>query len=183
MKQFSRYAAGCVAHIALLSGCSHHESTPVASTQNAPPPTDASSVSTATPAATQPHVNSLKILAGCQPELKQVPEFVPTFQVSENPNRVAVQMKVRFVVDGDGFVLNVYSMNASAVNSADQEAALDYVRHLTFLAPDSEACKTIKMQMVGSFHMGKDATGDWVTLFDVHPVYSMNGDRVVVNQN
>lgn len=128
------------------------------------------------------HVNSLEILARCQPVLKDTPS-VPTFEIGEKYNRVAVQMKVRFVVDYNGFVLNTYVSGASVVSPADQEAALDYVRHLAFEAPTAEECQSIKMQMVGMFHMAKDSGGDWITMFDVHPVYSMNGSRVVVNPN
>ena len=69
------------------------------------------------------------------------------------------------------------------VSSTDQEAALEYVRHLSFEAPTEEECQTIKMQMVAKFHMALDSSGDWTTIFDVHPVYSFNGDRVVVNPN
>ena len=70
-----------------------------------------------------------------------------------------VQLKVRLVVDKNGFVMNAYETGASVVAPADQEAALDYVRHLTFEAPTAEECQTIKMQMVGNFHMSKDAIG------------------------
>jgi hypothetical protein len=133
-------------------------------------------------AAMPPHTNSLEILARCQPELKETPS-VPTFEIGENFNRVAVQMKVRFVVDKEGFVMNAYVIGATVVTPADQEGGLDYVRHLTFAAPAAEECQTIKMQMVGTFHMSKDSSGDWITVFDAHPVYSFNGTEVVVNQN
>lgn len=129
-----------------------------------------------------PHVNSIEILARCQPELKETP-FVPTFEVGEKYNRVAVQLKVRFVVDKNGFAMNPYVSGGSVVTPEDQEAAIDYVRHLTFEAPTAEECQTIKMQMVGNFHMSKSSTGDWITVFDAHPVYSFNGNQVVVNPN
>jgi hypothetical protein len=132
--------------------------------------------------AVPPHVNSLEILARCQPELKLIPS-APTFEVDENYNRTAVQLKVRFVVDKNGFVINAYETGASVVTAADKEAALDYVRHLTFETPAAEECQTIKMQMVGNFHMAKDSGGDWMTVFDVHPVYSFNGSQVIVNPN
>jgi hypothetical protein len=87
------------------------------------------------------------------------------------------------VVDNNGFVMNAYLVGANVVTPADQEAALDYVRHLTFVTPAAEECQTIKMQMVGNFHMSKDSSGDWTTIFDVHPVYSFSGSQVVVNPN
>jgi hypothetical protein len=129
-----------------------------------------------------PHVNSLEILARCQPELNETPS-VPTFEIGENYNRAGVQLKLRFVVDNNGFVMNAYVTGASVVTPADQEAALDYVRHLIFQSPTAEECQSIKMQMVGTFRMSKDAGGDWTTIFDVHPVYSFSGNKVVVNPN
>jgi hypothetical protein len=129
-----------------------------------------------------PHVNSAENLARCQPDLKETPS-VPTFEVGEKYNRVAVQLKVRFVVDKNGFVMNPYVSDSSVVTSVDQEAALDYVRHLSFETPTAEECQTIKMQMVGNFHMSKDSSGDWTTIFDVHPVYSLSGGQVVVSPN
>jgi hypothetical protein len=51
-----------------------------------------------------PHVSSVEVLAHCQPELKETPS-VPTFEVGENYNRVAVQLKVRFAVDNSVFVI------------------------------------------------------------------------------
>jgi hypothetical protein len=128
------------------------------------------------------HVNSVEIRARCQPELKETPS-VPNFEVGENYNRAGVQLKVRFLVDNNGFVMNAYVTGANVVTPVDQEAALDYVRHLAFEAPAAEECQAIKMQMVGNFHMSKDSGGDWTTIFDVHPVYSFSGDRVVVNPN
>jgi hypothetical protein len=129
-----------------------------------------------------PHVNSVEMLARCQPELKEAPS-APTFEVGEKYNRVAVQLKVRFVVDNNGFVMNPYVSGGTVVTPQDQEAAIDYVRHLTFETPTAEACQTLKMQMIGNFHMSKNSTGDWITVFDAHPVYSFSGSQVVVNPN
>ena len=172
------YALGAVALIAFF--VMRHPSSPRAtSTQN-----DRSSVTV--PPSPVPvvatHVNSVEIRARCQPELKETPS-VPSFEVGENYNRAGVQLKVRFLVDNNGFVMNAYVTGANVVTPVDQEAALDYVRHLTFEAPTAEECQTIKMQMVGNFHMSKDSGGDWATIFDVHPVYSFSGGKVVVTPN
>lgn len=181
LRRIAIYGVGCIAMATQLSGCGHREN-PTATGQvnrgvgaGLPVP--------APQAAAAPQVNSLAILARCQPELKQSAAFVPTFEIDPRYNRAAVQLKTRFVVDRDGFVMNVYLVGTRVVSPADQEAAMDYVRHLTFETPDSEECKTIKMQMVGTFQMAKDSSDDWTTIFDVHPVYSFNGDRVVVNPN
>jgi hypothetical protein len=175
------YALAAMALIAFFVRMRHPGAPPAASTEN-----DRSSVavppSPVTKPVVPPHVNSLEMLARCQPELKETPS-VPTFEIGERYNRVAVQLKVRFLVDNNGFVLNAYVSGGTVVTAEDQEAAIDYVRHLTFETPTAEECQTLKMQMVGNFHMSKNSSGDWITIFDVHPVYSFNGSRVVVNPN
>jgi hypothetical protein len=172
------YALGTVALIAFFVRM-HHP--PAAPAENARPAVTVSP-SPVTKAVASPHVNSLERAARCQPELKEAPS-VPTFEVDERYNRVAVQLKVRFVVDNNGFVMNAYVSGGSVVTPVDQEAAIDYVRHLTFVAPTAEECQTLKMQMVGDFHMSKNSSGDWMTIFDAHPVYSFNGSQVVVSPN
>jgi hypothetical protein len=174
-----RAAVGCIAILALLAGCSRQQSSPGASNDR---PSVAVSPSPITKPAVPPHRNSVEMLAHCQPELGETPS-APTFEVGEKYNRVAVQLKVRFVVDGNGFVVNPYVSGGTVVTPADQEAAIDYVRHLTFETPTAEECQTVKMQMVGNFHMSKDSSGDWITIFDAHPVYSFSGSQVVVNPN
>jgi hypothetical protein len=174
------YALGAVALIAFLVHMRHPSAARTAAEND--PPSVAASPSPVTKPPVPPHVNSIEILARCHPELKET-SSVPTFEIGENYNRVAVQLKVRFVVDNNGFAMNAYLVGASVVTPADQEAALDYVRHLTFVTPAAEECQAIKMQMVGNFHMSKDASGDWTTIFDVHPVYSFSGTQVVVNPN
>jgi hypothetical protein len=173
------YALGAVALIAFFVHM-RHPSAPRAAEN------DRSSVAVSPSPVTKPpvppHVNSGEMLARCQPELKETPS-VPTFEVGENYNRVAVQLKLRFVVDKNGFVMYPYVVGGTVVAPEDQEAALDYVRHLTFEAPTAEECQTVKMQMVGNFHMSKNSSGDWITVFDAHPVYSFSGSQVVVNPN
>jgi hypothetical protein len=172
------YALGAVALITFFVHM-RHPSAPLAAAEN-DRPSVAISPSPVTKAVLPQHTNSAEVLARCQPELKETPS-VPTFEVGESYNRVAVQLKVHFLVDKNGFVMNAYVTGASVVTPADQEVALDYVRHLSFEAPPAEECQTLKMQMVGNFHMSKNSSGDWITIFDVHPVYSFNGSQVVVN--
>jgi hypothetical protein len=149
-------------------------------------PSDRPSVAATPSPVTKPplptHINSGELLAGCQPVLKETPS-APTFEVDERYNRVAVQLKVRFLVDHDGFVMNPYVAGGTVVSPEDQEAAIDYTRHLSFETPTAEQCQTVKMQMVGNFHMSKSSSGDWITVFDAHPLYSFSGSQVVVNPN
>jgi hypothetical protein len=174
------YALGAVTLIAFFVRMRHPSAARAAAENDRP--SVAVSPSPVTKPVAPPHVNSLEILARCQPELKETPS-VPTFEVGENYNRVAVQLKVRFVVDNNGFVMNAYVSGGSVVTPADQEAAIDYIRHLTFETPTADECQALKMQMVGNFHMSKNSSGDWITIFDVHPVYSLSGSQVVVNPN
>jgi hypothetical protein len=172
------YALGAVALIAFFVRMRH----PSAAVVENDRPSFAVSPSPVTKPAVPPHVNSAEMLARCQPELKKTPS-VPTFEVGEKYNRVAVQLNVRFLVDNNGFVLNAYVAGGTVVSPEDQEAAIDYIRHLTFETSTAEECQTLKLQMVGNFHMSKNSSGDWITIFDVHPVYSFNGNQVVVNPN
>ena len=87
------------------------------------------------------------------------------------------------LVDHDGFVMNAYVTGGTVVTPEDQEAALDYIRHLTFQTPTAEECQTLKIEMIGNFHMSKNSSGDWITIFDAHPVYSLNGGQLAVNPN
>jgi hypothetical protein len=180
------YALGTVALIALFIHM-HHRSAPraadtaAASTENDRPSLEGSPSPVTNPVVPRQR-NSFEIMAGCQPELKETPS-APTFEVGERYNRVAVQLNARFLVDHDGFVMNAYVVGGTVVTPQDQEAALDYIRHLTFQTPTAEECQTLKVQMIGNFHMSKNSSGDWITIFDAHPVYSLNGSKLVVNPN
>lgn len=173
------YALGAVALVAFF--VMRHPGAPRAAAENNRLSVAVSPSPVSEPVVSQ-HANTIEIMARCQPGIKGFPS-VPNFVVGENFNRAGVRLKLRFVVDNDGFVANAYVSGATIVSSTDQEAALDYVRHLSFETPADEECKTIKMQMVANFHMAMDSSGDWTTIFDVHPVYSFNGNRVVVNPN
>lgn len=181
------YALGAVALIAFFVRMRHPSApraagdTAAASTENDRPSLAGSPSPVIKPVVLR-HLNSFEIMAGCQPELKETPS-VPTFEVGEHYNRVGVQLKARFLVDHDGFVMNAYVAGGTVVTPEDQEAALDYIRHLTFQTPTAEECQTLKIQMIGNFHMSKNSSGDWITIFDAHPVYSFNGSQLVVNPN
>jgi hypothetical protein len=183
MLQVALPTIASVAMSVWLPGCSRSHSPtadPTAGANGSAAAAQAPVIQPATPR----HKNSMEVMAGCQPELGDNRLSVPNFEVdAERYNRVAVQMKVRFLVNGDGFVMNEYVSGATVVTPADQEAGLDYVRHLTFQVPDIEECQTLKIQMVGNFHLSKQAGDEWTTVFDAHPVYSFQGDKLVVNPN
>jgi hypothetical protein len=179
------YALGTVALIALLVHMRHpgasRAATAAASTENDRPSLESSPSPVTNPVVPRRQLNSFEIMASCQPELKETPS-APTFEVGERYNRAGVQLKARFLVDHDGFVMNAYVVgDTGGVTPEDQEAALDYIRHLIFQTRTAEECQTLKIQMIGTFHMSKNSSGDWITIFDAHPVYSFSGGQLVVN--
>jgi hypothetical protein len=56
---------------------------------------------------------------------------------------------------------------------------LDFVQHLTFSVPDSEECRTRPLEMIANFSESRQSADEWATVMEVHPVYSVDGDRVV----
>jgi hypothetical protein len=172
LQKMLQVALPTIASVAMsvwLPGCSRSHSPtadPTAGANGSAAAAQAPVIQPATPR----HKNSMEVMAGCQPELGDNRLSVPNFEVdAERYNRVAVQMKVRFLVNGDGFVMNEYVSGATVVTPADQEAGLE--------------CQTLKIQMVGNFHLSKQAGDEWTTVFDAHPVYSFQGDKLVVNPN
>jgi hypothetical protein len=175
---------GLLAIAGLLTRWIHHRHQPpeAATLSASSTPSEAEAVAQAAvspQAGAPPHLSTNRILADCQPHLGDVSISVPNIDVSDRPNPAAVQMKVRFWVNGDGFVTQVFVTGANVVVPADQETALDYVRHLTFEVPNTEECRTQRIEMIGSFLESKDSSGEWATVFEVHPRYSLDGSRVV----
>ena len=176
-------AIGFLAIAGLLAQWIRHRHRPEAITlSTSSPPSEAevaSHMAMSSQAPTPPQISVNRILADCHPHLGDVSVSVPNIDVSDRPNPSAVQMKVRFWVNGDGFVTQVFVTGAGVVAPADQETALDYVRHLTFEVPNTEECRTQRMEMIGNFLESKDSSGEWATVFEVHPRYSLDGSRVV----
>jgi hypothetical protein len=177
-------AIGLLAIAGLLAQWIHHRHQPPEATtlsaSSTPSEAEAPTQATVSPqAGTLPHLSTNRILADCQPHLGDVSISVPNIDVSDRPNPAAVQMKVRFWVNGDGFVTQVFATGANVVVPADQETALDYVRHLAFEVPNTEGCRTQRMEMIGTFLESKDSSGEWATVFEVHPRYSLDGSQVV----
>jgi hypothetical protein len=121
-------------------------------------------------------------LAACHPHLNQNALSPPDFVLNERINPAAVQLKVRFWVNGDGFVTRAFVIANRVVPQADQGTALDYVQHLSFMVPNTEECQTRQMEMLGNFLESRESGGEWATVFEVHPRYSLEGNRVVQNR-
>jgi hypothetical protein len=172
------YTLVAMAIVAFLLHRRHPSAAPADADRPAVAP--ASSLVPAQVAAAPRYKNSNEVLASCAPELKETPT-APTFEVDEHYSRAGVQMKVRFMVDGNGFVSNPYLQTTTVVTSQDQEAAMDYLRHLSFVVPNAEECRALKIPMVGLFQMSRDSAGEWITLFNAHPVYSFIGNQLAVN--
>jgi hypothetical protein len=126
-----------------------------------------------------PRSNETQILAGCHPHLAPSTTLVPNIDVSEMRNPAAVGMKARFWVNGDGFVTQAFVAGANAYRAADQEAALDYIKILTFSVPNTPECRARKMEVIGNFIESKGSNGEWQTVLDLYPRYYFDGRRVV----
>jgi hypothetical protein len=126
-----------------------------------------------------PRIDERRILAECHPHLSPNSTSVPNIDVSERPNPVGVILKVRFWVDGDGFVAQAFSTGASVYTAGEQEEALHYIKGLTFSVPNTEECRARKMELIGNFFETRGSTGDWSTAVELHPRYAVEGGRVV----
>jgi len=122
-----------------------------------------------------------RILADCHPHLTGNPS-VPNFDVGERPNPAAATLKVRFFVNGDGFVTQAFVTGANVVSADDREEALHYVKGLTFSVPNTAECRARQMELIGNFLESRSSTGEWATLFAVHPRYTFDGNRVLQNR-
>jgi hypothetical protein len=171
----ARSALAC-SSLFMLLGCHHRDQPAPAAESTAPAP--AAAISPSRPK------NSMEALASCQPETRASLGAIPQFVMDERVNPAGVQLKVRFLVNNYGFTVNPYvTADAGRFTPQDDEDALDYVRHLTFTPAASEECQSLKIQMVGTFRMSKDG-GQWVTIFDSHPVYTFDSqNKVTVNPN
>jgi hypothetical protein len=175
------YAVTLVATIAILVHFSRHKNPPPpaapAATDNiaAPPSTSVDQP----PGAARPHASENQILAACQPHLSTNTTSVPNIDVSEMPNPAAVRLKVRFWVNGDGFVTLAFITGAHVYTPADQEAALDYIKILTFLVPNTPECHSRKMEVIGNFLESRSSNGEWETVLELYPRYFFEGTRVV----
>jgi len=165
------YVVGFAVIVALQARYAHHQNPSGASTEGdrLAAPASASPVQPQAPAPA--HVSTSQILAGCHPHLTLTPASVPNIDVSNKPNPSAIQLKVRFWVNSDGFVTQAIVTGAIALSRADQEDALDYVRGLTFEVPNTEECRVRQMEMIGRFResLELDSSGEWATVFEVTP--------------
>ena len=111
---------GLLAIAGLLTRWIHHRHQPPEATtlSASSTPSEAEAVAQAAvspQAGAPPHLSTNRILADCQPHLGDVSISVPNIDVSDRPNPAAVQMKVRFWVNGDGFVTQVFVTGANVV--------------------------------------------------------------------
>jgi hypothetical protein len=126
-----------------------------------------------------PRTSEHMILAECHPELSPNTGSVPKLDVSRYPKPSAVSLKVRFWVNGDGFVTKAFAVGGSIDDRRDQEEALHYVKSLTFQVPNSDQCRTREIEIIGEFRESTDGAGEWATVLDLHPRYASVQGRVV----
>jgi hypothetical protein len=130
-------------------------------------------------AAAHPNVNEHMILAECHPDLSPNTSSPPKFDVSRAVKPWAVSLKVRFWVNADGFVTKAFLLGGTVDNAEDQEAALHYIKGLTFQTPDTDECSTREIEINGEFRESADTGGEWLTVLQIHPRYSYQDGRLV----
>ena len=119
-----------------------------------------------------------RILADCHPHLAGS-SSVPNFDVGQRPNPAAANLKVRFWVNGDGFVTQAFMTGGNVISADDREEALHYVKGLTFSVPNTAECRARQIELIGNFFESRSSMGEWATLFEVHPRYTFDGNHVV----
>jgi hypothetical protein len=177
-------AIGFVVIVGLLVRYLHHRHSPGASLANGLPAavaTPASPVTIVTPirSVTPALPSTAQILAACHPHLRLEPTSVPNIEPNDNYNMAGVKLKVRFWVNGDGFVTRSFVIGFTVVSAADQQTELDFVQHLTFTVPGTEECRAQPLEMIGNFSESREAAGEWATVLEIHPLYSFEGSQVV----
>jgi hypothetical protein len=126
-----------------------------------------------------PSTNERMILAECHPGLSPNTPSVPRFDVSRFPRPSAVSLKVRFWVNGDGFVTKAFMVGGSVNDAQDQEEALHYIKGLTFQVPNTDQCRTREIEIIGEFRESADVAGEWATVLEIHPRYTSSEGRVL----
>jgi hypothetical protein len=146
----------------------------------------AAAAATATPATAAPgdrrapsRTSEQTILAECHPDLSPNTASVPRFDVSRFPRPSTVSLKVRFWVNGDGFVSKAFYAGGSINDPQDLEEALHYVKGLIFQVPDKDQCRTREIEILGEFRESADAAGEWATVLEIHPRYASVEGRVL----
>jgi hypothetical protein len=125
------------------------------------------------------HISEAEILAKCHPHLGPNATMVPNINVSATANPLAVNLKVRFWVNGNGFVTQAFVIGGNVYSVEDREDALHYIRGLTFTVPNTAECRSRQMELIGNFMEARGAGGDWSTTVDLHPRYSWGDGRVI----
>jgi hypothetical protein len=173
------YALGVVALIGFFVWLSRPSASRSASDAAAPS-------ATATSAAAQPadrrataHTSEQMILAQCHPDLSPNTASVPRFDVGRFSRPSAASLKVRFWVNGDGFVTKAFMAGGSINDVQNQDEALHYVKGLIFQVPNLDQCRTREIEILGEFRESADAAGEWTTVLEIHPRFASVEGRVL----
>jgi hypothetical protein len=168
-----------VAMIGLVVQLTHRRAPPDTVAENDSVAIDRSAAPGSAEAATPSRTNESEVLANCHPHLNSNAGSVPNVDVSAVPNPVAVRLKVRFWVNGNGFVTQAFVVGAHVYSVEDREDALHYIKGLTFTVPNTAECRTRQMELIGNFIEMRGAAGDWSTVVEMRPRYSFEGGRLV----
>jgi hypothetical protein len=177
--RLSTYVLILVAIVVVLARLAHHRSLPPARVDKHSVVPAVAATADQPEAAADSASTETQILASCAPHLGPNSALVPNFDVSQMPSPAAVHLKVRLWVNGDGFVTQAAFIGTSVVSPEDQEAAMNYTKGLTFVVPGTPECGVRQIELIGTFAEVKGSSGEWSTVFDPQPRYSLVGTRVV----
>jgi hypothetical protein len=169
------YALGCVALIAFGYSKSQRNAQGAAADDPAQKLSETAMVQTQE----QPSSNEHMILGLCHPEPSPNNSSPPNFDVSNSPKPFALSLKVRFWVNGNGFVTRAYAVRGNFNDAENQEAAVHYIKGLIFQVPATDECQAREMELNGEFHESSDGGGQWTTTLEMHPRYIAQNGRVV----
>jgi hypothetical protein len=172
------YALGMVALIGLFVWLSR-PSTPRSTSDPATAGMATSAAALPADRRAAPRTSEQMILAECHPDLTPNTASVPRFDVGRFSRPSAASLKVRFWVNGDGFVTKAFMAGGSITDAQDQEEALHYVKGLIFQVPNTDQCRTREIEIIGEFRESADAAGEWATVLEIHPRYASLQGRVL----
>ncbi len=81
---------------------------------------------------------------------------------------------------GDGGVIPAeviasHYLGRTVYSTEEAEDAVHYTKGLTFTVPNTAECRVRQMELIGNFAEALGQTGEWSTVFEMHPRFSYVG--------
>lgn len=109
-----------------------------------------------------------QILATCHPHLMHAPSM-PQIDVANVPAPNLGHIKMHFWVNGAGTVTRETVTVATLGTPAEQRAAADFGRQLTFALPNTKDCRSREVEIIGDFFEQRGRSGQWETFVRLYP--------------